>query len=323
MDSMLSLLQQRQNRRYFIKRESSVLYALIFLVAIFIFGCVSSEYFLTARNLRNLLSLNVGMLILTFGQYIILLLGGVDLSVSSVISICSVMCAKYMTDSPASWLLIVALCIVASAVIGFVNGMLVTYGGLQAIIATLATQTIFAGVALAIMPQPGGHIPAALMKFVTKGWGYTVPLLIVVLFFILVWIVANRTALGRGILAVGGNEQSAETSGISADRIKIAGFILCSILAGFAGIYLGIFSSSGNPLLGEPYAQRSITAAVLGGTLLSGGKGSVVGCVLGALILGLITNILNLLGVSAYYQFVVQGALLILTLAMGALKSRK
>ena len=308
MDSMLSLLQQRQNRRYFIKRESSVLYALIFLVAIFIFGCVSSEYFLTARNLRNLLSLNVGMLILTFGQYIILLLGGVDLSVSSVISICSVM---------------VALCIVASAVIGFVNGMLVTYGGLQAIIATLATQTIFAGVALAIMPQPGGHIPAALMKFVTKGWGYTVPLLIVVLFFILVWIVANRTALGRGILAVGGNEQSAETSGISADRIKIAGFILCSILAGFAGIYLGIFSSSGNPLLGEPYAQRSITAAVLGGTLLSGGKGSVVGCVLGALILGLITNILNLLGVSAYYQFVVQGALLILTLAMGALKSRK
>lgn len=323
MDTMLPVLLQRQNRRYFVKRESGVLFALIFLAAIFIFGCLSSEYFLTARNLRNLISLNVGMLILTFGQYVILLLGGVDLSVSSVISICSVLCAQYMTDSPLSWLLVMLLCVAASAVIGLVNGLLVTYGGLQAIIATLATQTIFAGVALAIMPQPGGSIPKALMKFVTKGWGYAVPVLIFAAFFAVVWILSNRTALGRGILAVGGNEQSAETSGINADRVKIAGFILCAVLAGFAGMYLGIFSSSGNPLLGEPYAQRSITAAVLGGTLLSGGKGSVVGCVLGALILGLITNILNLLGVSAYYQFVVQGALLIMTLAMGALKSRR
>lgn len=324
-DSMLSVLAQRNNRKYFINRGRRVLFALLFLVGIFMCGCIASDYFLTARNLNNLLSINVGILLLTLGQYLILMLGGVDLSVGSVISICSVICAKLMTDNPSTWVVSILLCIVVAVTVGIINGMLVTYGGLQAIIATLATQTVFAGVALAIMNEPGGKIPKPLVTFVTRGWNYWVPILIAiaVIFILLIWIFINRTSLGRHIVATGGNEQSAETSGINIDRVKIFAFIICALMSVFAGIYLSIYSTSGNPLLGEPYTQRSITAAVIGGTMLTGGKGSVVGCVVGALILGLITNILNLLGVSAYYQFVVQGALLIIALALGSFEGKK
>ena len=324
MNNMLTLLQTRENRRHLAHRKSEVLFAFLFLAALVIFSSVASPYFFTARNLRNLLTLNIGMILLTFGQMYIILLGGVDLSVGSVISMTSVICATMMVEeSVGNWLLVILLCLLASAGIGLVNGLLVTKGGLQPIIATLATQTVFAGVALVILPGPGGDIPSALTKFLTRGAGYLVPVLFVLAFIVLAWIILNRTALGRAIYAVGGSEQSAESAGIRVDSVKIKGFILAAVFAGVAGLYISIYSTSGNPLLGEPYTQRSITAAVVGGALLTGGKGSAFGCVIGALILGVITNLLNLMNINTYYQFVLQGVLLILTLSISALRSRK
>lgn len=324
MKNMLTLLKERQNRNHLLHRKSEVLFAFLFLMAMVIFGSFASPYFLTTRNLRNLLTLNIGMILLTFAQMYIILLGGVDLSVGSVVSMTSVICATMMVEGNiGNWLLVIILCLLASAAIGLVNGLLVTKGGLQPIIATLATQTVFAGVALVILPGPGGDIPSALTKFLTRGVGYAVPILFVLAFIVLAWIILNRTAFGRAIYAVGGNEQSAESAGIHVDSVKIKTFILAAVFAGVAGLYLSIYSTSGNPLLGEPYTQRSITAAVVGGALLTGGKGSAVGCVIGALILGIITNLLNLMNINTYYQFVLQGVLLILTLSISALRSRK
>lgn len=324
MKNMLTLLKERQNRNHLLHRKSEVLFAFLFLMAMVIFGSFASPYFLTTRNLRNLLTLNIGMILLTFAQMYIILLGGVDLSVGSVVSMTSVICATMMVEgSIGNWLLVIVLCLLASAGIGLVNGLLVTKGGLQPIIATLATQTVFAGVALVILPGPGGDIPSALTKFLTRGAGYAVPMLFVLAFIVLAWIILNRTAFGRAIYAVGGNEQSAESAGIHVDSVKIKTFILAAVFAGIAGLYISIYSTSGNPLLGEPYTQRSITAAVVGGALLTGGKGSAVGCVIGALILGIITNLLNLMNINTYYQFVLQGVLLILTLSISALRSRK
>ena len=315
MKNMLTLLKERQNRNHLLHRKSEVLFAFLFLMAMVIFGSFASPYFLTTRNLRNLLTLNIGMILLTFAQMYIILLGGVDLSVGSVVSMTSVICATMMVEgSIGNWLLVIVLCLLASAGIGLVNGLLVTKGGLQPIIATLATQTVFAGVALVILPGPGGDIPSALTKFLTRGAGYAVPMLFVLAFIVLARIILNRTAFGRAIYAVGGNEQSAESAGIHVDSVKIKTFILAAVFAGIAGLYISIYSTSGNPLLGEPYTQRSITAAVVGGALLTGGKGSAVGCVIGALILGIITNLLNLMNINTYYQFVLQCVLLILTL---------
>ena len=324
MNNMLTLLKTRQNRKHLLHRKSEVIFAFLFLVALVIFGAFASPYFFTGRNLRNLLTLNIGMILLTFAQMYIIILGGVDLSVSSVISITSVICATRMVeDSVGNWILVILLCLLAAGCIGLINGLLVTKGGLQPIIATLATQTVFAGVALVILPGPGGDIPSELTRFLTRGAGYLVPILFVLLISVLAWVILNRTAFGRALYAVGGNGQSAESAGLHVDAVKIKGFILAAVFAGIAGIYLTVYSTAGNPLLGEPYTQRSITAAVVGGALLTGGKGSAVGCVIGALILGVITNLLNLMNISSYYQFVLQGVLLILTLSISALRSRK
>lgn len=323
MNNMMTLLLERQNRNHLLRRKSEVMLALMFLVVMFVFGCIASPYFFTARNLRNMMTLNIGMILLTFAQMYVILLGGVDLSVGSVISLTSVICTTMMSDSVGNWLLVIVLCLLVSAGVGLVNGLLVAKGGLQPIIATLATQTVFAGVALIILPGPGGSIPKALTKFLTKGANYLVPALFVLFFAVLAWIILNRTAFGRSIYAVGGNEQSAESTGIKVDTVKIKTFVLTAVFAGVAGLYLSIYSTSGNPLLGEPYTQRSITAAVVGGALLAGGKGSAIGCVIGALILGVMTNLLNLLNISTYYQFVLQGVLLILTLSISAIRGRK
>lgn len=323
-NNMMSLLRERGNRRHLIRRKSEVLLAFLFLAVMVVFGAVSSPHFLTARNLRNLFTLNIGMILLTFAQMYIILLGGVDLSVGSVISMMSVICSTMLVeDNIGNWILVILLCLAAAAGIGLINGLLVAKCGLQPIIATLATQTVFAGTALLILPGPGGSIPRALTKFLTKGAGYLVPAIFVLFFSVLAWIVLNRTAFGRSIYAVGGSEQSAESAGIRVDALKIKTFVLASVFAGIAGIYISIYSTSGNPLLGEPYTQRSITAAVVGGALLAGGKGSAVGCVIGALILGIMTNLLNLMNINTYYQFVLQGVLLILTLSISALRGRK
>lgn len=155
MKNMLTLLKERQNRNHLLHRKSEVLFAFLFLMAMVIFGSFASPYFLTTRNLRNLLTLNIGMILLTFAQMYIILLGGVDLSVGSVVSMTSVICATMMVEGNiGNWLLVIILCLLASAAIGLVNGLLVTKGGLQPIIATLATQTVFAGVALVILAGP-------------------------------------------------------------------------------------------------------------------------------------------------------------------------
>lgn len=263
MKNMLTLLKERQNRNHLLHRKSEVLFAFLFLMAMVIFGSFASPYFLTTRNLRNLLTLNIGMILLTFAQMYIILLGGVDLSVGSVVSMTSVICATMMVEGNiGNWLLVIILCLLASACqLAWSTGLLVTKGGLQPIIATLATQTVFAGVALVILPGPGGDIPSALTKFLTRGAGYAVPILFVLAFIVLAWIILNRTAFGRAIYAVGGNEQSAESAGIHVDSVKIKTFILAAVFAGVAGLYLSIYSTSGNPLLGEPYTQRTITAA--------------------------------------------------------------
>ena len=137
MKNMLTLLKERQNRNHLLHRKSEVLFAFLFLMAMVIFGSFASPYFLTTRNLRDLLTLNIGMILLTFAQMYIILLGGVDLSVGSVVSMTSVICATMMVEGNiGNWLLVIILCLLASAAIGLVNGLLVTKGGLQPIIAT-------------------------------------------------------------------------------------------------------------------------------------------------------------------------------------------
>lgn len=132
-----------------------------------------------------------------------------------------------------------------------------------------------------------------------------------------------RTNFGRAIFAVGGSEQAAECSGIRVGRTKIMAFAVSGLISAVAALYISFYSTSGNPLIGESYTQRSITTAVVAGATLVGGKSSVIGCFAAVGIMGIINNLLNLMHVSSYYQFVIQGVILILALAFSAIRSRK
>ncbi len=321
--NMIGVLKSKHNRQMLIKRKNEVIFAYLFLAVMIIFAVLTADRFVTMRNLRNLLSANIGLLLVSYGQLCCVLLGGVDLSTGSVISLTNVICVTLITDSPSTWVLAGILSLAVGAGIGFVNGLLVTKGNLQPLIATLATQTFFAGVALLIMPNPTGTLPSKLCKFISKGCNYLVPVLIVLVTTVIMWIVINRRKFGRALLAIGGNEQSARSSGIHVDRVKIKAFMLCGFMAALAGLYISTFTTSGSPIVGDAYTQKSINAAVVGGAALAGGKGSVIGCIAATLILGIISNLLNLKGVSSYYQYVFQGLILIIALSVSAIRSKR
>lgn len=317
------LLASRENRKLLFKRKTDVILVFAFLIAMAIFGAVSSEVFVKQRNLFNIFTSNIGLLVVTYAQLIIICMGGIDLSVGSIISVVNVTLITLITDNPANWAMTFLICLVIGAVIGLINGLFVVKGNIQAIIATLATQTFFGGVALLIMDIPGGTMPSVLSRFLSKGWDYRFPLLFVIVFVAAIWFIINRTRFGRSILAIGGGEQAARATGIPVERVKLLAFAFSGVLSALAAICITAYTTSGNPLVGEVFTQRSITTAVVGGALLAGGKCSVVGCVAAVLIMGIINNLLNLLGITAYYQYVFQGLILLAALAVSAIRSRR
>lgn len=236
------ILHSKHDRLLLFKRKSEVIFVYIFLVIFFIAAMLLSDRFMTERNLRNLIISNIGLLFVAYGQLFIVLLGGVDLSVGSVISLTNVICVTMITENPSTWFLAFIASLAAGAGVGLVNGLLVVRGRLQPIIATLATQTFFAGVALYIMPGPEGILPSELCKFITKGWNYLFPLFLTLIVSTVVWLLLNRSRFGRAVLAVGGNEQSAKSSGISVGTVKIKSFIFTSLMAVMAGraVYIGL-----------------------------------------------------------------------------------
>ena len=318
-----SLLSSKHNRQLFLKRKTDIIMVYCFLLVMVVVAIFATNVFLKPRNLYNLFAANVGLLLVTFAQLFVIALGGVDLSVGSVISLVNVVLITLMNDNPASWVLAIVVALAIGAAVGLINGLLVVKGNMQPIIATLATQTIFAGVALFVMDIPGGTMPSVLSKFIAKGWNYKFPMLYVAIITVIVWLVVNRTRFGRSVLAVGGNEQAAESSGISVARTKVGAFMISGVLTAVAAICITAYTTSGNPLVGEAYTQRSITTAVVGGALLAGGKCSVIGCLAAVLIMGIINNLLNLLGMVAYYQYVMQGVILVAALAISAIRSKK
>ena len=320
-----SLLGSSHNRMLLLKRKSEVIFVYLFLLLLAVAATLLNSRFAAARNIRNLLVSSTGLLFVTYAQLFIIMLGGVDLSVGSVISLVNVIMVTLIgkNESPLMWIGVILLSVLAGTIVGFINGLIVVKGNQQPIIATLATSTFFGGLALYIMSSPRGFLPSVLTRFVTRGWGDFFPILLFVVVTVIIWLIMYRTKTGRYITAVGGNEASAESSGIPVGSVKIKSFVICSTVAALAGVFITCFATSGSPLIGESYSQRSITAAAVGGAVLAGGKGSVLGCIAAALILGIINNILNLYGVSSYYQFVMQGLILIIALAVSAIRSSK
>jgi len=313
-----------KNHRKFFLRESPVFLIYGFLIVLAIVSGFMNHFFFTAGNLTNLVTTGLPYIFFSFGQTLVLLIGGIDLSVGSVVSVSNVICATLMDQTPGGFFAAFAVAIAAGIAIGAINGFLVTKGRIQPIIVTLATQTAFQGVALAILPAPGGTTNFGFAAMMSGSLaGIPVPLLIMVVVTALMWFLLNKTRFGTSVYAIGGNEDAAYSTGIMVERKKVAVYMISGLLSALAGIYLSSQMYSGAPTLGVNFTMISITTAVVGGTALSGGKGGIIGTVAGVFIIIIINNLLNLINVSSFYQYVMQGVILILAIAIGSIKARR
>ena len=286
----------------------------LLLVILFVGVALSllTDTFLSVANFTNVarqISING---ILAVGVTFVLLTAGVDLSLGSVVALSGVACATFAHPGDHSVFVPIAVGLLTGAACGLVNGVLVTRGGVAPFIVTLGMMTIARGLALIVS---GGRPVADMSNELTALAGDFIGIPIPVLCFAGVaaaaWFFLRNFRLGRHIYAVGGNENAARAAGISVDRVKLVAYGLCGLLTGLAGVVLAARITTGQPNAGQAYELDAIAAVVIGGTSLAGGIGTITGTLLGVLLIGIINNGLDLMGVSSYYQAVIKGVIIV------------
>jgi len=292
--------------------------AIAFLVLLLVLGTVLSDVFLSIRNIGNVLTNITPLLLIAIGQMFVVGARGLDLSVGAVATLSVVLIA---TLGPELGLLGVPVAILAGALVGLINGLGIRWG-LEPFLTTLASLSVVQGVVFVIRPAPGGTVPAELVGVAGSVGPVPVALPIVVLAVIGAAVVLRRTRLGAHLLASGGDAKVARLAGVRVERSLAAAYVISSTLAAVAGIYLAARTRTGDPLIGQAFTLDSVAAVVLGGSLLAGGRVSVLGTLVGTICLGLLPNVLNLTGVSYVYQQPVKGALLIAAVLVPVLLAR-
>ena len=289
----------------------SLLLALVILVAIF--GALRPDVFFLPRNLVNI-GLAITILgILAMAQTVVIVSGGLDISVGSIVGLATMVVAITM-QATGSATIGIGAALAAAALAGLANGLIITYGRVNAVIATLGTMAAFRG--LAFLTSGGSSVSIVNEQFRVLGNGvllfFPVPILVLLAVLALFAIFLSTTVVGRNIYAIGGNPTVARLAGIPIRRYQIGIYILSGIAAGIAGLLLASRTMSGQPASGSQGLElEAITAAILGGCALQGGKGTIFGALLGVLIIGVLNNGLILTSVPTFYQLIAKGALLI------------
>ncbi|GLO67236.1 MULTISPECIES: ribose ABC transporter permease [Oceanobacillus] len=297
---------------------------LIALVLLIVTVTIMNPAFLDPANIMNLLrQISINGLI-AFGMTFVILTGGIDLSVGSILALSSAIAAIMMT-SGIDPILAVIIGVLLGAVFGALNGILVSKGNLAPFIVTLATMTIFRGLTLVFTdgkPVTGLGDSYAFQLF-GKGYflGIPVPAVTMIIAFVILWFLLHKMSFGRKTYAIGGNEKAAKISGIKVDRVKIFIYSISGMMAALAGMILTSRLNSAQPTAGTSYEMDAIAAVVLGGTSLAGGKGRIAGTFIGVLIIGILNNGMNLLGISSFYQQVVKGVVILIAVLLDRKKS--
>nr|WP_239584841.1 ribose ABC transporter permease [Chryseomicrobium aureum] len=270
--------------------------------------------FLSVSNLLNVLrqvSINA---IIAFGMTFVILTGGIDLSVGSILALTGAVTAGMMAGGTDP-ILAMLLGLILGALLGAVNGVLIAKGNVAPFIATLATMTIYRGLTLVYTEgRPISGLGDSLtFQMLGKGYflGIPVPVVTMLISFGILYFILKKTTFGRRVYAVGGNEEASKLSGIKTGRIKIYVYSLTGFLSALAALILTSRLNSAQPTAGQMFELDAIAAVVLGGTSLTGGRGWIVGTLIGALIIGVLNNGLNLIGVSSFFQQVVKGLVIL------------
>lgn len=303
------------------------------IVVVFFIFCIflafANPYFLKEKNLVNVLKQTSINGLLSIGMTFVILTGGIDLSVGSILAFCGVVGASFVSSAVGGVVqstgIAIVVSILAGIALGSFNGLLIAKWKVPPFVVTLGMLSMARG--FTFIYTDGMPIPNIAKSFLIIGQGdiagIPVPVIIFAFIFIIAWIVLYKTRFGRYVYAVGGNEKSAKVSGVNTRLIIFFTYLISGMLAAVGGLILTARTTAGLPQAGTSYELDAIAAVVIGGTSLTGGQGELVGTIFGALIIGVINNGLDLMGVSSYYQQVIKGAIIIGAVLLDSLRKEK
>jgi len=327
MQKMQLISDEQETQKSFVERffifwdKAGILLA--FIVVCVIFGALNPIFF-HPLNILNVIRQVSIIGVIAVGMTFVILLAGIDLSVGSIVAFCGIIAAAFQVKWGGSLFLSIVIPLLIGGGIGFMNGFISTKGGLHPFIVTLGSMSIFRGATLLV--AQGKPIAGMSQAFRFIGAGMVGPIPFPVIIFISIVIIAGivlkRTVFGRYIYAIGGNEEAALLSGIMVERYKISAFTILGFLSGLSALILTSRLNSGELVAGQGYELDVIASVIIGGTSLMGGEGGVYGTLVGALLIGVISNGLNLLGVQPYWQMIVKGFIIILAVLLDKLKRR-
>lgn len=311
-------------KRYF-KDNLGIIIAFIVLCLFLAINPSTRDSFATLKNILNVLRQLSTNLYLACGMTMVIILGGIDLSVGTIIALSGCIAAGGVAryDLPIPVAIILGLAV--GMIIGMINGSVIAKTTIPPFIVTLATMNIAKG--LAYIYTGGSPVRVVTSEWQFIGAGYIgvipVPVIILIIILIITAIIMNKTKLGRHIYAVGGNAQAARFSGISVPKVKFLIHTFSGLMAGVAGVVLASRMYSGQPTAGDGAEMDAIAAVVVGGTSMAGGSGKIGGTIIGALIIGVLNNGLNLLNVNSFWQYVVKGLVILLAVFIDYIRNKK
>ena len=296
--------------------------AVIYCVLFVIFAMSEADA-LSSSAMTDLFNNALPLALAAAGGGLVVLTRGFDLSVAGVIALTNVLVATEVPDGPSGVVLALGIAIGTGLIVGAINGFLVAYVRLQSIASTLATMIACSGIALLVLDAPGGNVPDAVVYGLTGVLPGNLPVAAVtILIVVLLWLALRRTDWGFGVYAVGADEIAAALAGVPVTRVKFKAYCLAGALYGLAGLMLSALTATGNPNAGTPYLLLTFAAVAIGGTAFSGGRGGLVGSVIGAATLTLLQKVLFSAGISSFYTGIFQGIVMILAVMLGALSAK-
>lgn len=304
-------------------RRQPYLFALLLLLAAIVTNYILQPNFFRPRILEANLRTYLTLIFLAVAQTIVILGGGIDLSVGGIVSLVNVVIVSALGTDPSGGQIALALALglLAGAAAGLLNGIAVAYLRFQPIVTTFASAYVFAGLALVIMESPGGMVPPGFSEiYRSRPLGIGFPFWVIALILI-VWVWARSTRFGRYLFSAGGNPVSAYLTGVPVPFIRMLTYVLSGVVSALAALMLVMTINSGDPLIGGVTAYgpsitlNSIVAVVIGGTALSGGQGSMAGSIIGALFLSLLLSIISFANVDNWWQVFVNGVIIVFALA--------
>jgi ABC-type sugar transport system ATPase subunit/ribose/xylose/arabinose/galactoside ABC-type transport system permease subunit len=289
----------------------------LLLIALFVVGSTVTPFFLNKANLNNIVWQTTALFLLTIGQLIVIITGGIDLSISATMTVASVIGLKLMLLFPDKIYLGVLVLIAVGLAVGIINGLIVVFGKIDAFVATLGVQIILQGIALIVTPKPLSPTPV-IFRFISNKTFLNLPIVLYigVSFFFIFLIFFKNVRLGRYLFAVGDSYTGALWSGLKAKKVKFLAYMMASMMAVVASFYMLGRNGAAEPIVDSNLALNSIAYSLIGGGILAGGKGSLFGSVLAAFVISFMLNILNHIGLNAFWQGIIRGVVILTILVI-------